>query len=158
MPRASEHFQPPGVFSTSLDNATLLAINNSYANKPPSSDPAAPLTDQPEHPSSSSTRGLLLPDHIIVDDDPSSNPDRREKAVSMEGVHILDDNTQSGATRYFVPEIEEDSFVANANLGKLCSNCRKPGHFQKECPHTFVRSFLRSAPRRLLIHLVSDVR
>ena len=48
-------------------------------------------------------------------------------------------------TRYFDPTaddvdpLSDQAFLANADLSKLCRNCRKPGHPAYQCPHTVVR-------------------
>lgn len=50
-----------------------------------------------------------------------------------------------GASRYFDPTADDNpdsdqTFLANADLSKLCRNCRKPGHTSFQCPHVIVRS------------------
>lgn len=125
-PPIAEHFQPPGLFSTTLDTALQ---SSTIAPTPQSTSTSEP----------SSSRGLLLPDNITLDG-AKVVQEGQESYVPMEGVHFLDDNIQKGTTRYFVPEQKAgDAFLANADQSKICQNCKKPGHRQRECPHVIVR-------------------
>ena len=78
---------------------------------------------------------LLLPDNVTLDTSDSAPL----PAEPMTGVHFLDDdNNVKGVSRYFdEPKPEaESSFLATADQSKICSNCKRPGHKSRACPHT----------------------
>ena len=133
----SPHFDPPGLFSTSID--TVLKSQTAAVALPSTPSSGA----EPAQAESSSRRGLLLPDNIIVDGLGESESAKGQsgdvEGSSMEGLHFVDDNISKGAQRYFVAEqTEEDAFLASADQSKICQNCKKPGHRQKDCPHVIV--------------------
>lgn len=123
-PPVAEHFQPPDLFSATLDTALKSSTITPTTARVPSD--------------LGLSHGLLLPENITVDGENAAR-DGQQGYVPMEGVHFLDDNIQKGTTRYFVKEANaEDSFLATADQSKICQNCKKPGHRQKECPHIIV--------------------
>ncbi|KAK4687579.1 hypothetical protein P7C73_g2538, partial [Tremellales sp. Uapishka_1] len=132
-----QHFDPPGLFSTSMMPHVV-------------EDHASTEVDL-EH---DKGNGLLLPSHVEVD--AKSSPARGDyqnlaleevsmrqgDETEMEGVHIVDDDVSRGVPRYFVstdaPESAEESFLAHADQSKVCKNCKRPGHRDRDCPHTIV--------------------
>ncbi|RSH87432.1 hypothetical protein EHS25_003342 [Saitozyma podzolica] len=87
-------------------------------------------------------QGLLLPSHVMLDTvaavDEADEEDGPVGDTSMEGLHFVDDDVAKGVTRYFDDSaggIDETSFLATADQSKICSNCKKPGHKPRDCPH-----------------------
>ena len=131
----SEHFNPPPLFSATLDTA----VESALAAKKAEAEPADP---------DASSNGLLLPSHVLLDGtgvDGGEQSENRPGEQLMEGLHFVDDSTTKGVQRYFIPEDEEeDSFLANADSRQICSKCKRPGHRQWECPHVIVSGFIPS--------------
>lgn len=134
----SEHFDPPGLFSTSIEKiiqaqTAAVPLEKSHSGN-----------DSKENENGASASGLLLPDNIILDglslaDGEGKEGDVDRANLSMEGLHFVDDNISKGVQRYFVPEqTEEETFLATADQSKICQNCKKPGHRSKDCPHVIV--------------------
>ena len=116
-PRPSEHFDPPPLFSKSLETALDTSTISSSGAK--------------------LTTGLLLPGNVTVEgvDDGGAEG----KPAQIDGVHFVDDSSQRGVQRYFVEkQTEEEAFLASANSAKICQNCHRPGHRAGECPHVIV--------------------
>lgn len=164
----SKHLEPPGLFSSSLVPTSLDQIAST------SSDTADPSKSvQQEVP-------LLLPAHVQIDAVLPQGALAEEEALqrveaeqSMEGLHFFDTdvakvsllscyiNTKAdrqGTTRYFDPDADEDpqgdeaTFLATADQSKICTNCKKPGHKPRDCPHIIVSPFV--SLRSYIIELI----
>ena len=135
-----QHFDPPGLFSTTL---TSTATSDPTVKSPngKDKDKAAPGPSEPSVPLE-----LLLPAHIQLDDHPKTVDDveDRHEDVSMEGLHFVDDDKTRGVTRYFDPTepTAEATFLATADQSRICPNCKRPGHKSWNCPHIIVSGIL----------------
>jgi hypothetical protein len=136
--KSSDHFEPPGLFSTNLMPEVIETADGLAIELKRPDNLTKPSTDDKSVP----PQGLLLPDHVLVDDDNADstlNPITNEAESSMAGLHFLDSDTSKGVTRYFDDEdaeqTEEAAFLAQADTSKLCMNCKRPGHRRNECTH-----------------------
>ena len=113
-----------------------LGVANVGETLPDSSDQLLPMAPLPAQPVTSfSLSQLLLPANVMLD----SSESAPLSAEPMAGIHFLDDdNNAKDVSRYFdTPKPEgESSFLATADQSKICSNCKRPGHKSRLCPHT----------------------
>ncbi|KAI9639525.1 uncharacterized protein MKK02DRAFT_29566 [Dioszegia hungarica] len=142
-PGADDHFNPPGLFSSSM-------IPTSADLPGPSKLRSSVVAKSATGAETEAEVGLLLPSHVQIDE---VLPQGAEAAAeeeelqheaskqSMEGLFVFDSNVAKGTTRYFDPDAveepvgEEATFLATADQSKICTNCKKPGHKPRDCPH-----------------------
>ncbi|WVW83877.1 hypothetical protein I302_105899 [Kwoniella bestiolae CBS 10118] len=148
---SSDHFQPPGLFSTSL-MPTLTTTQNgpSVELQKSNGGQASKGKGKGKAKEEQAESSLLLPSHVLVD---STSPskintdevngdkgDQLDNEDSMEGLYFVDDDISKGSKRYFDPEEDatrevEATFLATADQSKICQNCKRPGHRSKDCKH-----------------------
>jgi hypothetical protein len=162
VPQGDEyHFQPPGLFSTSLIPSkkvkrSLRREEQKQRNGEETKD-VKPDTDTAAE---DGEEKLLLPEHVTLEtagDGDGGDDDEDDRAMdNAEGLHILDDSkarvgrylvtqdlmlTVKGVQRYFDPQAGTDdvsTFLASADQSRMCMNCKRPGHNQRDCPHILV--------------------
>ncbi|WRT66326.1 uncharacterized protein IL334_003281 [Kwoniella shivajii] len=152
--KSNDHFQPPGLFSTSLMttvNSSKDSLSVELHNPPVLGDGKGNGKSKGKGKVNDGIEvdpELLLPSHVLVD---STSPTKRdhiegnEGGVSededqMEGLYFVDDDISKGSKRYFDPEQDESkeveaTFLATADQSKICQNCKRPGHRSKDCKH-----------------------
>jgi hypothetical protein len=149
-----DHFQPPGLFSTSL-----IPRKKTQRKLREEEQKHAEEVKEEAKPETSGETSLLLPEHITLESAEDRKEDALEEAETstqdVEGLHILDDSkakvcrtlSQStkadvkGVQRYFDPQAGTDDtskFLASADQSRICMNCKRPGHNSRECPHILV--------------------
>jgi hypothetical protein len=145
---AGKHFDPPGLFSTSLMPELIDTPSGTRI------ELRRPLDDDSfADPKSKDDEALLLPSHVLLDSPTSGSTGElpqtpAEGSTSMEGLHFLDEDTVRGVARYFDDSVDEEgkdqteeaTFLAQADQSKICSNCKRPGHRKNDCPHFTVSS------------------
>ncbi|KIR55736.1 protein AIR1/2 [Cryptococcus gattii Ru294] len=140
-----EHFQPPGLFSTSMMPKIVNTGGKLHVELKARDDEATVSEkDQGE--------GLMLPQHVLLEtssavqdaEDGGDDGEGGDHSLGgddfLEGLHFVDDDITRGSRRYFNPEPEDDleveaTFLATADSRKVCQNCKRPGHQASKCPH-----------------------
>lgn len=172
------HFDPPGLFSTSLvpskrARRTLRKEEKRHQDQPGDAEDKDTQIEE-----RTTEDGLLLPEHVVIESEvngPAGTEGDEDRAAARdtEGLHILDDSqarvsrrhffmamflsNHQGVTRYFDPQAGDDdtsTFLATADQSRICMNCKRPGHNQRDCPHIIVRSL---SPPHLQQGVTSDL-
>ncbi|WVR07006.1 hypothetical protein IAU60_004045 [Kwoniella sp. DSM 27419] len=151
-----DHFEPPGLFGTSLMPAVTeteagvkVELKQPSAGGTGSIPMAGPKGKRKSHEGlggdQDEEEALLLPSHVLVDavhphDETDVEEGRDDLDDPMDGVHFVDDDISKGSKRYFdaddgEPKELEATFLATADQSKICQNCKRPGHRSKDCKH-----------------------
>ncbi|WVQ99390.1 hypothetical protein IAU59_006523 [Kwoniella sp. CBS 9459] len=156
---SAEHFEPPGLFTTSLmptvkpstetgAGAQVELQRSTIASEQVEKDKGKAIKT-PTGAEDGDEAGLLLPSHVLVDTaspmkstNEADGEDGQQGDVDdpMEGLHFVDDDISRGSKRYFdledaEPKEVEATFLATADQSKICQNCKRPGHRSKDCKH-----------------------
>lgn len=170
-PVKGEHFQPPGLFNTSM-MPTIVTTDGKLHVELKTKDDKAAISEKGQG------EGLMLPQHVLLEtssavqaaEDGGDDGEEGDRSLGgddfLEGLHFVDDDIirvgrncnplqlsalltwlVQGSRRYFNPEPEDNleveaTFLATADSRKVCQNCKRPGHQASKCPHIIVRRLL----------------